>query len=263
MGKWIDNENEGNLDQFFENNRTYFYRDTLSGRFKELYIKELNKTVFEFIPSEFDIALLKTIAKEKSLYTNSNNQYDMHRTSIEKINKQFEGCLAEFAVAKFLIQVFGEEPSNVHVYDAERVDFQYKAGEEYDIKVIREGIEKRCEVRNSWSYKTDIKEFCEHLDLIGSYTNETKQSEELADFFIRPVLQTPSKVNSIPKCTIKLIEAQKVKMYIIAACTKAQLLEKGNFNPNISRANTKYKTVKINQLSSIEEFLETYNGMFK
>nr|WP_172503148.1 hypothetical protein [Enterococcus faecalis] len=50
---------------------------------------QLSKNYYEFIPSDFDIALVEAIATEKSKYTNNNNQYDEGRTPEEKKNKQF------------------------------------------------------------------------------------------------------------------------------------------------------------------------------
>ena len=47
--------------------------------------------------------------------------------------------------------MFDENPSNIHIYDYERIDFEYRPNEEYDVKVIKNNIEKKCEVRNSWS----------------------------------------------------------------------------------------------------------------
>lgn len=132
MGNWFSAN-----DNWFLSHRKYLYNDLLSEQFVKVHDEQLSKNYYEFIPSDFDIALVEAIATEKSKYTNNNNQYDEGRTPEEKKNKQFEGCLAELAVAKFLVQIFNETPSNIHIYDAERADFEYRAGEEYDIRSLK------------------------------------------------------------------------------------------------------------------------------
>ncbi|MDN6162259.1 MAG: hypothetical protein L0I79_05750, partial [Atopostipes sp.] len=213
-------------------------------------------------PSDFDIALAETIANEKSKFTNDNNQDDRPRKQEQKRNKQFEGCFAELAVAKFLIQVLDEPASNVHVYDGRRQDFNYHINEEFDVKVIRGEQELRCEVRNSWSYKTTLKEFCERYDMIGKYTNATKQFETLADFFIRPVLQLVNFQSAIPTNAIELIKNGQAQLFIVAACTKDEMLQKGKLNPLMTRKNTQYFTTKLNKLSSIDTFEKVYRNLF-
>src|SRR5699024_12782227 len=133
-----------------------FVHDLLSEKFVKVHDEQLNKNYYEFLPSDFDIALLEAIANEKSKYTNNNNQYDEYRTPEQKKNKQFEGCLAEMATEKFLVHVFDERPNNIHIYVSERINFDYRPGEEFDIKVIKNKVEKKCEVRKSLSYKSNI-----------------------------------------------------------------------------------------------------------
>lgn len=258
MKTWFDTK-----DEWFLNNREYLYNDLLSGKIAKFHDEQLNKNLYEFIPSDFDIALVEAIATEKSKHTNSNNQYDEARTPEKKKNKQFEGCLAELAVAKFLVHVFDENPNNIHIYDSERIDFEYRPGEEYDVKVVKNNVEKKCEVRNSWSYKTNISDFCRTYDILGTYTNESKKSEEMSDFFFRPVLQLNELRDSIPNNSIELAKAKEVKLYIVGACDKEQMLSMGQFNPWMSRGRTQYHTTKINLLNSVDSFKDLYNNLFE
>lgn len=142
--------------------------------------------------------------------------------------------------------------------------------------VSRNGISKKCEVRSSWSYKTTLTEFCDiyhnhngyfdpngYGDVIGTYTHEAKKSEELADFYFRPVLQLNELQNSIPKNSIELIKSKKVKLYIVAACSKEQMLSIGSFNQRMSKDETKYHTSKIKSLDSVDSFKKIYNNLFK
>lgn len=245
-------------------NREYLCNDLLSEKFTRVYDRKLEKNYYEFIPSNFDIALVEAIADKKSKYTNSNNQYDEKRTEEQKKNKQFEGCLAELAVAKFLIHVFDENPSNIHIYDYERIDFEYRPNEEYDVKVIKNNIEKKCEVRNSWSYKTSISEFCAKYDILGTYTHESKKYEEMSDFFFRPVLQLNKLSNSIPSNSIELVKKKEAKLYIVAACDKKQMQENGSFNKKMSKGQSKFYTMKIKQLDSVDgNFKSLYSNLFK
>lgn len=250
-------------DTWFLRNRNYLYNDLLSEKFIKIYDNKLNKNYYEFIPSDFDISLVEAIATEKSKYTNNGNQYNENRNSEEKKNKQFEGCLAELAVAKFLVHVFNEKPDNIHIYDAERANFEYRPGEEYDIKVIKNNIERKCEIRNSWSYKTNISDFCKKYDILGTYTHKNKKAEEMSDFFFRPVLQLNELMETIPKNSIELVKSKRVKLYIVAACNKQQMLSKGKFNSSMSKRQTKYYTTKINLLNSVDSFQDLYNNLFE
>lgn len=249
---------------WFLKNRRYLYDDILKEAFVKHYDFELEKYLYEFIPSEMDITLIKAIAEEKSKHTYDHNQDDYLRMPQEKINKQFEGCLAELAVTKFLIQIIGEKSEHVHIYDAERPDFEYHPNEEYDVLVEKEhGVRKKCEVRNSWSYKTTITEFCNgYGDVIGTYTNTTKQSEELADFFIRPVLQLNSLQENIPMNTFELMMNQSARLYIVAACTKQEMIDLGHYNHYMTKNQTIFWTTKINKLQSVDKFVELYNTLF-
>lgn len=258
MKKWFDAKGE-----WFLKNREYLYNDLLSEKFVKVHDEQLNKNYYEFLPSEFDIALLEAISDEKSQHTNNNNQYDEVRTLEQKKNKQFEGCLAELAIAKFLVHVFDERPNNIYIYDSERIDFEYRPGEEFDVKVIKNNIEKKCEVRNSWSYKTNISDFCDKYDILGTYTNESKKSEEMSDFFFRPVLQLNELSDSIPSNSIELVKEKKVKLYIVAACDKKQMLSMGKFNKRMSKGQTRYHTTKINLLNSVDSFKDLYNNLFE
>ena len=79
MKKWFDGKRE-----WFLKNREYLYNDLLSEKFVKVHDEQLNKNYYEFLPSDFDIALLEAIADEKSKYTNNNNQYDEYRTPEQK-----------------------------------------------------------------------------------------------------------------------------------------------------------------------------------
>lgn len=245
--------------------KSFFYNDSLVSQFESIEDIANKKVYYQYIPSQLEIEFIRAIAIEKSNFTNSHNQYDTVRTGSEKQNKQFEGCLAELAVAKFLVNILGEDPNNVSIYDAVRENFEYKPDEEYDIQVSKNGITKKCEVRNSWSYKTDIFEFCALNDILGKYTNKTKLSEELADFFVRPVLQLNTidkNLKKPPQNAIELVKNGEAKLYIVAACTKEEMERLGQDNEKMARNNTKFFCTKIRMLDSVSDFKTKYDELF-
>lgn len=74
-------------------------------------------------------------------------------------------------------------------FDLEREDFRYDV-KEYDVRLRCGGQIYKFEVRNSNSYKTAIGEGYGSLDVLGAYVNKYKTRETLADYFIRPLLQS-------------------------------------------------------------------------
>ena len=54
-------------------------------------------------------------------------------------------------------------------------------------------------------------------DILGTYTHESKKTEEMSDFFFRPILQLNELSDAIPKNSIELVKSKKVKLYIVAA----------------------------------------------
>lgn len=254
-----------NWKEDFLHYRKNLYYTLLNNRFREIIDSNNRKIYYEYIPSKLELSFLESIAQEKMKYTNSNNQDDQIRIADEKVNKQFEGCLAEFVVAKFLITILDENPQNIKIYDAEREDFLYHKDEEYDIKVCRNSITKKCEVRCSWSYRYDLTKFCKDCDVIGSYINNTKYKEALADFYIRPVLQLKqfdNKLSHTPKNSIQLMKEGKAGIYIVAACTREEMEKLGTLNPAMTRNQTKFFCTKINQLDSVSDFKKKYHNMF-
>lgn len=78
-------------------------------------------------------------------------------------------------------------------------------------------------------------------DVIGKYVNSTKKEELLADFFIRPILYIDNYVGSTPpKNAIELIKNRTVRIFIIAACSKQDIIEKGMVNETMTRSNTEF-----------------------
>ncbi|MEF7456806.1 hypothetical protein [Pediococcus pentosaceus] len=100
-------------------------------------------------------------------------------------------------------------------------------------------------------------------DILGTYTHESKKTEEMSDFFFRPILQLNELSDAIPKNSIELVKSKKVKLYIVAACDKQQMISKGNYNKRMSKGQTKYHTTKINLLNSVDSFGDLYNNLFE
>ena len=75
-------------DNWFLSNRKYLYNDLLSEQFVKVHDEELSKNYYEFIPSDFDIALVEAIATEKSKYTNNNFIKDKIRQQLQVLRDQ-------------------------------------------------------------------------------------------------------------------------------------------------------------------------------
>lgn len=60
MGNWFSAN-----DNWFLSHRKYLYNDLLSEQFVKVHDEQLSKNYYEFIPSDFDIALVEAIATEK------------------------------------------------------------------------------------------------------------------------------------------------------------------------------------------------------
>lgn len=179
--------------------------------------------MLKFLPNTEIINLCINIAQEKSGETMDQNQDGEKRSSDEKIIRQFEGCLAEFAVACYFCSYCGISKEQIKVYDALRNDYKYKISEEYDLKLSKLDKLFEVEVRNSKSFKTTLDECIEGFQVILRYVNSVKKTEELSDIFVRPILQYVDKLEKLPKDTISDFENNKVNLYLVGAATKKSI----------------------------------------
>lgn len=81
-------EEQRNWKKDFLPLRKDLYYIFLESTFKPYQDTHTNKIYFEFIPSQLEISFIEEIAREKSQFTNDNNQDDNPRENAEKINKQ-------------------------------------------------------------------------------------------------------------------------------------------------------------------------------
>lgn len=236
------NRYTGSYYSLLQNNESYFTIEQCGER-----------RIYKFIPTSAVIDLCYNIAKEKASHTMIQNQYGKKRTIEEKIESQFEGCIAEFACARYLVTYCSIPTQKVEVYDALRTDFYYKAHEEYDLR-LSDGKYQVFEIRNSKSYKTDIKRFIESYQMIIRYTNEYKRSENLVDLYIRPVIQYATLTSILPKKTYEYIKSGEAYLYLVGGADKELVLEK-RYEKSFSGSGQKYEVMDIQDTYPLDKFM--------
>lgn len=153
------------------------------------------RKIIKCLPDRELLRITKDLAAEKSLYTMDSDQSGHIRDREKKLIKQFEGVLAETFAHIALMCLLPQ--AAVDRFDLEREDFRYDV-KEYDVRLRCGGQIYKFEVRNSNSYKTAIGEGYGSLDVLGAYVNKYKTRETLADYFIRPLLQSETLCPELP-----------------------------------------------------------------
>ncbi len=186
----------------------------------------------------------------KSEYTKNENQNAETRARYNKLEKQFEGIVAEIAIVEWLKKVFNGTQIQILRYDDIRKDGFMSAADEFDIKIINfQGQEFTVEVRASVNYKYAFNEQTIKLfDTIGPYYNYVKKQEKKAQFYIRPLFQLKNPLgNNARICDFSLLEKflnDEADLYITGGATYGLMYEKG-YETNFGQKNTKYKALKI------------------
>lgn len=186
----------------------------------------------------------------KSEYTNNENQNAETRLKYNKLEKQFEGIVAEIAIAEWLKIIFSGTQTQILRYDDIRKDTFKSAAGEFDIKIINpQHQEFTVEVRASVNYKYPFGEnTIKYFDTIGPYYNYVKKQEKKADFYIRPLFQLKKPLGNNAKiCDFSLLEKflnDEADLYITGGATYELMKDKG-YNTNFNQKNTTYKALKI------------------
>ena len=153
------------------------------------------RKIIKCLPDRELLRITKDLAAEKALYTMDADQSGHIWDWEKKLIKQFEGVLAETFAHIALMCLLPQ--AAVDRFDLEREDFRYDV-KEYDVRLRCGGQIYKFEVRNSNSYKTAIGEGYGSLDVLGAYVNKYKTRETLADYFIRPLLQSETLCPELP-----------------------------------------------------------------
>lgn len=221
-----------------------------------------NRDVYKLNSTEEVLSLCYEIATEKSKETMDVDQYGKKRKDIEKVEKQFEGCLSEFATAKFLVDFCGIPANEIYVYDALRETFKYNSKEEYDVGILKNDYIYDFGIKNSKSYKTTLSEFIHRYHLIVDYINNYKSYERSAPFHIRPVIQyNDEKHITRPNKSYIPLRDGTAQLYLVGAATKKIISNKG-YLKNSKNNTTKYKVVDIKDTYTMGNFAELLNEFY-
>ena len=220
------------------------------------------RKIIKCLPDRELLRITKDLAAEKSLYTMDADQSGHIRDREKKLIKQFEGVLAEtfahIALMCLLPQVA------VDRFDLEREDFRYDV-KEYDVRLRCGGQIYKFEVRNSNNYKTAIGEGYGSLDVLGAYVNKYKTRETLADYFIRPLLQSETLCPELPdhKNADELAEkllGGRMTQYLCCGTDRKTMQEKGR----VARfgQDARYLAVKMRETEDIADFFGGLKAKF-
>ena len=169
-----------------------------------------------------------------------------------KYQKQLMGILAEIYSQLLLEEIVADAQlkGNWQVvrYDDVRTDNFRSPANEYDIKLSSKAADKSfiIESRSSMAHNRSLENAIKQFDIIGPYVSATKLKEDYSDIFIRPLYEfTPwEKEKYNPEKFSSYLENAEVKLHLVAACTKKEMLEHG-YLKSMSQQGTQYNSLKI------------------
>lgn len=191
-------------------------------------------------------------AKQKAQHTIQAGQDGRTRTNILKIQNQFRGMIAEiYAVELIKSWLANSKLSNWEVirYDDVRTDNFESPENEYDIK-IQHNLENKVltiESRSSVTYKRNLIQGINDLDIIGPYTSNAKPKETYVDYYIRPLYDNTKEMRA--EEFSDFLKDGLIDLYFVAGCNKNALLERGIYK-NLKQNSSKYRCLPI--LSSLD-----------
>lgn len=253
----------------------YFY-----GAFNQFYpmkyhnIKGRDFVYYHFTPTIEDLALVDRIAQLKSQQTMNANQNAESRSQDEKISKQFEGDLAELAVAKLLINVIGLSYNEVKWWDVERTTFETNNNTEYDVKIQRGDKEIKINVRASfYKERRDIKHAfdTDKMDYIPKYVNSGKPIDKFDNVSIRVIYSFSEDYkkshNDIDYRNLNFYDSlskrnveERLGVYVLGFAPTSLFTENSR-EKNLGQQNTNYETIHLYEgesLSDLKEWIDSH-----
>lgn len=211
---------------------------------------EIAKVNIDFNSSLYAKAVLQS--KIKSQFTMDASQAGKYRSPELKYQMQLMGILAEIYAQEYLIEIISDANLSEHWkvirYDDVRTDGFKSGANEYDIKIqlMNASKEYKVESRSSIARDRSLKNAVEQFDIIGPYSSLTKQGEDFADLFIRPLYEF------IPFASQKYLQdnfekhlkENQIILHLVAGCAKKEMIEKG-YNKSMKQNGTLYRVVKI------------------
>lgn len=222
-----------------------------------------NFAVVEFVPVNSILNNCYKIAVEKAKHTMDESQSLKKREKDKKIINQFKGIMAEAAIHIYLDQRCDFSINNIFRWDLERTNFD-NANNEYDIKILQNGVDYVIESRSSSSYRTDLPRFMKYYDIIGKYSNQRKNNERVSDMYIRPVFQyinlslTKEQYEERVYRTFSDISSNTLKLYLVASVGKDEMYGEHGYEKSMGQGPTKYQCIKIKDAHDIESIEEIY-----
>lgn len=196
-------------------------------------------------------------AKQKIKYTLQAGQDGNKRTNTLKLQNQFRGMIAEIYTVELIKSWLAESKLNnweVIRYDDVRTDNFENPENEYDIKIQSNSSASKIikiESRSSVSYKRNLIQAINDLDIIGPYISKAKPKETYVDYYIRPLYDNTKEMKAEEFSTF--LNEGLVNLYFVAGCSKNALLEKGIYK-SMNQSSTKYRCLSITQSSDILSF---------
>lgn len=200
-------------------------------------------------------------SNQKSQFTMDASQAGKYRSPELKFQMQLMGILAEIYSQEYLIEIIASENLSgqwkVIRYDDVRTDGFKSPANEYDIKIQSANGAKdfKVESRSSIAHDRSLKTAIEQFDIIGPYSSVAKFGEGLADFFMRPLYEFLPFASQkyLPSNFEKHLKAGEIKLHLVAACTKKDMIEKG-YNKSMNQSGTLYRVIKIVDGYDVKKF---------
>lgn len=200
-------------------------------------------------------------SKQKSQFTMDASQEGKNRSPELKFQMQLMGILAEIYSQEYLIEIIASASLSgqwkVIRYDDVRTDGFKSPANEYDIKIESANGAKvfKVESRSSIARDRSLKVAIEQFDIIGPYSSVAKSGEEFADFFIRPLYEFLPYASKkyFPSNFLKHLEAEEVKLHLVAGCSKKDMSDKG-YIKSMNQSGTTYRVIKIVDGYDVKKF---------
>lgn len=241
------------------------YNELIGKTFIEYRVPQTNFSYYRFFPRVSDLDLVNRLSKEKIKFEMNASQNIEERNTTKKLEKTFEGTLAELAILQFLTVIYHINHQYIKWYNIERNSFEYSP-EEYDIR-----LDDRIDigVRSShFKESDDISRvfFTDKMDYF-LYQNEIKKQDKKDNFQMRVLYLDVVNPNYIPKSVAQLISAlnnDKMQIYIVGGIKCSEIITRGQYK-NMGQYNSQYHTLNLKSGPNLTKFyfelMETLYGI--
>lgn len=243
------------------NNFTNEYNRIIGQTFIKYVVPNTKFTYYLFVPRVSDIDFVKRLSQEKVRFEMNHSQNAIIRDYTKKLEKTFEGTLAELATIQFLESVYKINSKYIKWYNIERNTFRYVPKEEYDIR-LNDHID--IGVRSSY-----YKESANMAEVFSSnkmdyflYKNKVKGMDKIDNFEMRVLYHTAPKY--IPRSIdemIKKLNDGTIKIYIVGGIRCSEIQSRGKYK-QMGQNNTQYLTLNLKDGPCLDEFFFEIKNTF-